>query len=332
MNDPLVQAAVRNLRDILRECFAMDAKKRALIIFDDQAPLTRILTDAYRQALPNAQFVDFAGVTPERAIELIDALSPGDLVVLVQSNNFRLNEFRFRIEIFKRGLATIEHVHLERLPENEFATYIEALAYDKAYYRTLGPALKRKLDSAKRTVVECEGTELVYGGPLEETKLNIGDYAGMKNAGGMFPIGEVFTEAKDLRTVNGRARIFAFAGNDHVVKMYPPFMVIVTDGILTAPDSPPEFQEILERIKLDEEVLVRELGLGLNRAMGKDRPVADVNAFERQRGVHLSLGGKHAVYAKPGLGRKKGRYHVDIFVDVTRMTADGEVLFENGTF
>jgi leucyl aminopeptidase (aminopeptidase T) len=89
---------------------------------------------------------------------------------------------------------------------------------------------------------------------------------------------------------------------------------------------------VLETIKKDEDLLVRELGFGLNPAMGKDRMIPDINAFERQQGVHLSIGAKHAIYAKPGLSRKHGRYHVDIFVDVTDITIDGESVFTNGAF
>ncbi|MEK7452012.1 MAG: hypothetical protein AAB664_01625, partial [Patescibacteria group bacterium] len=80
--------------------------------------------------------------------------------------------------------------------------------------------------------------------------------------------------------------------------------MIVYDGILTAPDAPQDFKDILDRIREDEDVLVREFGLGLNRAMGKDKIVYDITAFERQYGMHLSLGAKHAIYAKPGLHRK----------------------------
>jgi hypothetical protein len=37
-------------------------------------------------------------------------------VVLVQSTSFRMDAYRIRIELFKRGLKVIEHVHLSRMP------------------------------------------------------------------------------------------------------------------------------------------------------------------------------------------------------------------------
>jgi hypothetical protein len=328
----LTTAAAKNLRDILEHSFLMKEDENTLVIFDTGAPLAKIISDAYRLAIPTAEFLDFATLTPQDVLARIDALKPRDLVVLVQSANFRLNEFRLRIELFKRELKNIEHVHLGRIPESEYTTYIAALEYDPKYYRTLGHALKEKMDRATRVVVSCDGTELVYDSPLEDTKLNVGDYSAMKNVGGLFPIGEVFTEAKDLRKVNGMAKVFAFAGEDHIIRLYEPFPVQIAEGILTAPDGPPEFQKILDLIKQDEEVLVRELGLGLNPGMGHNQIVSDISAFERQKGVHLSLGAKHAIYAKPGLNRKHGRYHVDIFLDVKRITADEHILFENGVY
>jgi aminopeptidase len=324
--------ATENLRATLNEALQVTVSERTLVIYDTQAPLSRILTECYREALPQARFVDFDKQTPEEVLGFIDELKPKDLVVLIQSTNFRLNEFRFRIELFKRDLKNIEHLHLARMEESQFDTYLASLAYDPAYYRTLGPKLKTDLDQAREVVVECQGTQLVYPGGMEAAKLNIGDYTGMKNAGGTFPIGEVFTEAKDLRTVNGQVLIFAFAGDDHQVRRFAPFRADIREGILTATDAPPEFQHILDRIKEDEEVLVRELGFGINPALDKHHLVNDITAFERQMGVHLSLGAKHGLYPKPGLKRKEGRYHVDVFVDVERVRIDGRTVFEQGKF
>jgi hypothetical protein len=49
-------------------------------------------------------------------------------------------------------------------------------------------------------------------------------------------------------------------------------------------------------------------------------------------GVHLSLGAKHAMYAKPGLSKRAGRYHVDVFADVERVLIDGSVVYEGGVW
>lgn len=330
--NPLTSLATKNLKDILEQAIRLQPTEKVLIIYDTEAPLSQIVLEGYREALPQGKFIDFNTVTPAEIMEHINACTAGDLVVLLQSTNFRLNEFRFRIELFQRNLKTIEHVHLKRISEDQFERYLNALAYDASYYQKFGHGLKQMLDVAKEIIVKCPGTTLTYAGEMESTKLNIGDYSAMKNVGGTYPIGEVFTEAKDLTTVNGEAMIFGYAGEDHLVRIVEPFKVIIEKGILTAPTAPEEFQHILDLIKADEEVLVRELGLGLNPAMGKHELVADITAFERQKGMHMSLGAKHAIYAKTGLSRKTGRYHVDIFVDIETITVDGKDIYREKEF
>lgn len=333
MDKHQVERLTKNLGDTLRDAIQYRGTQGCLVLFDTQSELTRLLVAGYRANLPGATFLDFDEAGPETSIAAINALKPGDLVVLVQTANFRLNEFRLRLELFKRGLSTIEHSHVGRQSPEQFDAYIDSLAYDAAYYRSIGPALKARIEAAQEIVVECHGgTRLVYASPFEEAKLNIGDYAEMKNVGGSFPIGEVFSEPKTLERVNGELMVFAFGDMDHHAQIVKPFKAIVHDGILDAPDAPPAFREILDLIRKDEPVLMREFGLGLNRAMGKTRLVNDVMSFERQYGMHVSLGSKHAMYKKPGLAPKHTRYHMDIFIDISHITTDGVALFENGKF
>lgn len=323
-----LQTATQNVSDILKHCFKHDGSRKVLLVYDTQAELTRLLTDAYRAALPDVPSIDFDKTSPADIIETVTKLSPGDLVIMVQSTNFRLAEYRFRIELFQRGIAVIEHVHLDRITQPEqIATYVDALAYDTDYYHTQADALKQVIDNAKQITVHCAGTELRYDTLMEDTKRNIGDYAGMKNVGGTFPIGEVFSEPKDFAGVNGEAMIFGFAGKDHIVQIHKPFKIVVREGLLVSHEGPASFQEVLDQISADERIMVREFGIGLNRAMGPQRIVDDITAFERQRGLHFSLGEKHGVYKKPGMAAKKTHFHVDIFVDVERIEADGKEFF-----
>ncbi len=320
---------IKNLRATLQDAIQHPQAARAVVIFDTQSELAQLITAGYRAVLPSANFVDFDTVTQEDIRAVIDSLSPRDIVILVQSTNFRLNDFRFRIELFQRKLATIEHVHLARMQGDEMEIYINALAYDSVYYHHMGHELKKKIDAAKKIEVLCKGTSLLYDTEMEPAKLNIGDYSEMNNIGGSFPIGEVFSEAKDFLHVNGDILICAFAGEDHMVKKYTPFVAHIEAGVLRAPTAPEEFQKVLEMIRVDEPVLVREFGLGLNRAMDTKHIVSDITAFERMNGLHLSLGAKHGVYKKAGLKTEHNRYHVDIFVDVEKIILDGDIIFEN---
>ena len=82
---------------------------------------------------------------------------------------------------------------------------------------------------------------------------------------------------------------------------------------------------MLEMIHATEkgEVLVREFGVGLNPFLGRNKVVSEPNAFERQRGLHISLGKKHNLFRKPNLRKKDGVCHVDCFVDLYSITAHG---------
>lgn len=324
----------QNLRDIITKAFRLDLLHPSMLVFDDHSPLSCRLAEAYKGVLTNAIVINFDETTPEAVRAAIDTLAPGSLVVLVQSGSFRLNEFRFRLELFNRSLAVIEHPHLGRMPEEEHEIYLDSLAYDEAYYHSVGHWLKKKIDSAKQIIVRCDGTELVYDGPFEDAKLNIGDYTGMKNIGGMFPIGEVFTEAGDFSHANGTVKLFAYADADfHVIVPPEPVTVRIENGIIVEAINPPEsFTAVLDQIRADELLWVRELGFGMNRAMTKHRRLTDIGSYERMCGIHLSLGQKHSVYTKEGFPKRSSKYHVDVFADITTVEIDGEVVFENGGY
>ncbi len=319
-----------NLRNTVFDAIEYTPERRALVIFDTQSELAKMVTDGYRAVLPQANFLDFDQSTPEHIRETINALAPKDLVVLVQSSSFRLNEFRFRLELFRHELAVIEHPHLGRMPQAEHEIYIDALAYDKTYYRTLGPKMKSLIDKANQIMVECEGTRLEYNGQFEEAKMNIGDYSTLKNIGGQFPIGEVFTEPKSLDSVNGTVNIFAYADREFKV-IFPtiPITLTIEKGIITnVENATPDFQSIIDQIASDEVLSVRELGFGMNAAMSRTRYLTDIGSYERMKGIHLSLGAKHTMYAKEGFPKRSSKYHVDVFADVTKVEIDGEVVFE----
>jgi aminopeptidase len=333
-----VDTAERNVRDTLSMAIEYAAPHQALIVYDTRSDLNRALTEAYRRVVParDAQFVDFDSVAPDDVLAAFARMNEGDLVVLIQSTSFRLEAFRIRIELFKRGLKVIEHVHLSRMPGAQGLHYIDSLAYDPAYYRGVGHALKTRIDSAQYGVVDSgDGERLVFGSPFESAKLNIGDYSGMNNVGGQFPLGEVFTEARDLEAVNGRVRIFVFGDTSFMVnKPEVPVTLIVEKGRVTgAENATPEFDNMLAIIRAHEgEVWLRELGFGMNRAFARERMVNDIGTFERMCGIHLSLGAKHGVYAKPQFKRKDARYHVDVFAVTEAVYLDDQQVYHDGAW
>ena len=330
----LVDMAEKNLRDIVTLAIEKKPGEKALVVYDTQYGLTGILVEAYRRVLPDAKFVDFDKSPKEDIIALFDEMRERDLVVLIQSSNFLLDAFRIRLHLFQKKLKVIEHVHLHRNSEPVWDVYINALAYDPGWYRVVGPKLRAKLENCQELRIEGGGAVLTITGGLEPPKPNLGDYTGMENIGGTFPIGEVFTESRDFSKMNGSFMIYAYAGGDFCVNMHEPFRVDVTNGIVTgfAEDAPKSFVDIVETIKQYERPLIREIGFGLNRAITKDRYLEDITAFERILGMHLSLGEKHSVYKKSDITTHKTKFHVDLFPYVDKVLADGEVIFENGKY
>src|SRR5947209_8070351 len=111
----MVELAVKHIRDILKIAFDHDTDNNAVVVFDRRSELSLLLTQAYRRCLPTATFLDFDQLAPEAVLAAFDPLRTSDLVVLIQSDNFRLEAFRLRVELFKRGLKVIEHPHLSRM-------------------------------------------------------------------------------------------------------------------------------------------------------------------------------------------------------------------------
>lgn len=330
----LIDLAAKNLQDVVTLAFEHTSSDRTLVVFDQHCVLALALTEGYRRCLPHAHFIDFDTVTPQHIQASFDTLTAGDLVVLIQSSNFRLDAYRIRVELFKLGLKVIEHPHLARMPGIEAAHYIAALAYDPVYYRGTGAALKARIDRAESAQIDSGGAKLMFG-PLELAKVNIGDYRGMTNVGGQFPIGEVFTEARSLESVHGHVRIFVFGDTQFAVnRPAQPITLVVDQGRVTAArDSTPEFDRVLANICADEgQVWLRELGFGMNRAFAADRTVSDIGTFERMCGVHLSLGAKHGVYPKTGFKRGVVRHHVDVFAVTDAVFLDGENLYSDGAW
>ncbi len=333
--DAAIDTAEKHVRDILTLAIEHTPAHSAIVVWDAQCDLALALTEAYRRCLPDATFIDFNSVAPETVRAAFERLAPGDLVVLIQSTSFRLDAFRIRVELFKRSLKVIEHPHLSRMPGAEALLYIDALAYDPAYCRGVGNALKTRFDNAKVGIIDSGGEQLVFSSGFEPARLNVGDYRNMQNVGGQFPIGEVFTESKDLEAVNGRVRISIFGDTAFAVnKPAHPITLVVSKGRVTeAIDSTPEFDRVLANIRADEgEIWVREVGLGLNRVFTQEITVSDIGTYERMCGVHLSLGCKHGSYNKPQIKKSAARHHVDVFASTESFTLDNEVIYRDGAW
>lgn len=334
--DALIPTAQSHIRDILTHAFNHPDDAPAMVVWDGGSPLSRLLGEAYCLAMPNARRLRFDEVTPAEVMDACNTMPAGALVVLVQSSSFRLVAYRIRVELYKRGLKVIEHPHLQAMREDEIPYYVDSLAYDIDYYRGTGRALQKRLDEARGAVLDSGGgAELFFDSTFESAKVNIGDFTGLPNIGGQFPLGEVFTEASNLEQVHGKVRIFAFGDVTFKVNTpETPIELTVERGrIVSVANSTPDFDKVMELITQDEgEVWIREFGLGLNRAFSPVRRVADIGTFERVCGVHLSLGAKHNIYVKRNPPVKEVKYHVDVFAVTEAVRIDNAVVFRDGAW
>ncbi|MGL1900644.1 MAG: hypothetical protein OCC49_00820 [Fibrobacterales bacterium] len=330
----LLARAVGNIAGCVEHSILHTSENNALIVYDTDSSLSQLLCKAYQEVLPNAQYVDFNTTDKSTILSIFESLTENDFVVLIQTSNFRLNEFRIRINLFAKGIKVIEYIQLRRLSGKHAEWFIDSLEYDKEYYHSVGRGLKEIIDNAPDGFVDSGGEVLTFKSSFEPTTLNIGDYRTMKNVGGLFPIGEVFTESKVLEDVAGRAKVFLFASVTFEVTVPEKPIILIIEGgrVVGVENSTPEFDEVLAMITEHEgEVWVREIGLGLNRAFTKERIVPSIGTYERMCGLHLSLGKKHTIYNKTAYFRRKDtRYHIDVFVDTQDVVFGGRSVFKDG--
>lgn len=189
------------------------------------------------------------------------------------------------------------------------------------------------------------------------------------SVGGTFPVGEVITESIDLGGVGGSAEVFAFPTTERrmcIIQREDPLQKLLrvdveAGTIASLRDASEEgvwgkekdqLQSVLNLIQsVEGDVWIRELGIGLNPHLGMKAPLSDVTSFERQRGIHVSLGKRHPLFPKklrvdnelipdsahprpvqqigPVLRRKDGVFHIDLFVAANQLLLKPKAAFRN---
>ena len=135
---------------------------------------------------------------------------------------------------------------------------------------------------------------------------------------------------------------------NRIISVCSPFKIIVTGGIVVnIENAPDDFMMIMNEIKkVEGEIYVREIGLGLNDAISTNNIISDPFAFERMAGLHLSLGKRHTIFKKrvPSKEdleisnndkttmnlqsknvRRYGRFHIDVFGIIDTIILDEKI-------
>lgn len=304
-----------------------------VLLYDTDCELAKMLSESYIQHLPSqAEKIAYDETKKDEVIAMLRALPSGANVFLVQSTNFRLDDFRIRLQLFNNGVGCLEHALLSTIPKNMMHTYLDAFAWRGEYYLQRGSFIADAMASSSEMIVYSGENSVLKFGAMEAAKINDGRFYAQKNRGGGAICGEVFSEAKDFSTVSGTITINAYP-NEHFQMLWcDPFILTIEESFIVSysDNTPQEFIEnIFNRVKNGEEgkVMVRETGFGLNPALSYKTPLPYVNMCERMIGFHLSVGKKHNIYRDKFSKEVIQRFHIDIFADVKKITCDDTVIF-----
>ncbi len=310
-----------------------------VVLYDLDSPLSRIMTQAHKDVLKdrNPEKTLIREYTPEDNAELVEMLSnlpEQSSVILIQSTSFRMDKFRIRLHLFNKNMGCMEHSHLSYYGPEEEQTWLRALTYMSEEYAKIGGKIKELMENYDEIKIysgDITDPDILTFPDMEEAKINDGRFYQQKNRGGSSICGEIFSESKDLKSVNGKLNICCYPNAEFKIVQCEPFSVTIENGILTKWDdnAPQEFiDNLITRIlesETDEEgnpeVMIREAGFGLNPFISMENPLSFVSVFERQAGFHISLGKKHAIYRSKFGKEVVQRYHMDIFATAFKISA-----------
>ena len=359
MKGKILDKATKACRDAIEKDLKLQQGQRVVLVHqaNSGSELNKILFEAYSSALEGHELfetIDYDAIDAHDLKKKLYALNAGDVAILIQNDSFRMSDYRIRLDLKNRDIFVIEHNHLHfDDTEEKRENYVNALTCDKEHYQKVASNFEKLIMNAKKIIIESsDGSKLIYKGPFEEIKKNIGELS--LNLGSFYPIGEVFLEPRDLFSVNGEFLVYAYPNLKYVTTLCEPFKIVVCEGKIVSHEGPAEFNEIIQLVakenaralvmgpnekyvlseteKKTKEVWIREMGFGLNRNIGKNASLNFVSAHERQCGYHISLGLKHGVYRKKISKKVNQRYHIDMFVDVRKILIDDKVVFLNGEY
>ena len=315
--------------------------KKVVLVYDTDSKLSKILWEAYSKNLNNlgeynTEIIIFWEIEKNILKEKLMNLEKDSTVILVQSTNFRLDDFRLRLNLKNQWVWCIEHNHLWYIKDEEIETYANAIEYKTPFYVKLSNNLKQKFDKADKVeFVSKNWNKLIASWGFEDMKQNTGNFWDRIRAGS-FPIWENFTEIKDFSKLNWKISIRAYPNFNFEVQFPENFDIEIKESkiINYSKNTPKEFIDIIEKIKSSEdwECFVRELGFGLNPWITWEKTLNDVNACERIMWFHMSMWKKHQIYRKKFSRKITQRYHIDIFTDIDYILIDWEKIFEKEKF
>lgn len=309
-----------------------------IFVYDSNSPLSRELSAWYIKSLENnknAEIINFDEIDNNSLKEKLLDLKENSTVVLVQSTNFRLEDFRIRVSLHKAWVGCLEHNHLAYIKDDEIENYADVIEYKTPYFEELSEKLKNLSDNAESMTFICNDWskfELTWW--FEDMKQNTWNYE-WKNRWWSFPIWENFTEIIDFSKANWELSIYAYPNEKLEVEHVKPFKIYIKESLIECSEEAPVFfKDLIQKVKDSEdwECYLRELWFWLNNWISREKRLSDVNAYERVAGFHVSLWKKHGIYRKKFHRKVTQRYHIDIFPDIFEIYIDNKLIFKDEKF
>ncbi len=239
-------------------------EKKVVLVYDIESKLSKILWESYAENLisfswkerdawkaERVEIIIFWDIKKEELKEKLMSLEADSTVVLVQSTNFRLDDFRLRLNLKNQWVWCIEHNHLWYIRDTEIENYADAIEYRTPYYVELSNKLKERFDKADELVIVSKNWEkLICTWWFEDMKQNTWDF-GERIRAWSFPIWENFTEIKNFDNFNWKVGIRAYPNMTFEVQFTEIFVIEIKESRIVdySDNTPKEFIEIVEKIK-----------------------------------------------------------------------------------
>ena len=148
-----------------------------IVVYDLECELTKNIWEWYAENLKNrenSEVIIFEEIEAEVLKEKLMSLPEFSTVVLIQSRDFRLDDFRIRLNLHNKWVWCLEHNHLIYLKPGESDTYIDAIIYRWEEYNRLSNKFKDISDNAGTAKIVCHNRDtLEISGGFEDMKQNI---------------------------------------------------------------------------------------------------------------------------------------------------------------
>lgn len=122
-----------------------------VLVYDTESLLATELANGYKKNLKNiekSEVINIADIDKKLLQEKLLALPQDSTVVLVQSTNFRIDDFRIRLNLHNAGVGCLEHPHLSYMPHDQIENYADSIQYYTDYYLRVGNILQEKIEAA----------------------------------------------------------------------------------------------------------------------------------------------------------------------------------------